>query len=577
MMKKVFVLTIFVCILSSYIFAAPPPLNLTKQASKLLYPTQMHGLVISTTGYAYALGGNSVSLGDMFNVFYAPIDSSGVVGSVWSEATAFPGPSNDPGTYPDAAYIEFSCFEANGYVYRIGGGWNVGNTNGSNNGDSLWGKIETIDSGGITSWGVLSPFPTGIGTGGLWGPATYAVINGITYVYAVSGQADDGSLTPKVFMSVADPATGALSAWTEVANIPAGMWFNAAIVAQNKLYTFGGLTTGGNLAGRHNFIYKTTINPNGTLQPWTTDSLPVEMFGIYGGAVAHSKHDVYVIGGRRNTGAGAYAQSTIWHASISPSGDIGTFTADGEIVYGSSTTGILYTPAVIYAANKQERVYLLGARCNLPFTATRNINNADFDTDGYGLSSAVFYSDVIYTLPSASGPTALSSGSTGIYTGSNGTGPYVWSSSDTTVAQVLSYGGNSAIVQALLSGSAAITVSDAYNDTDAVSLVVTGTDLLTIDPSLPVQMNPGTKDFTASGGTNTFTWTLSNATVGSINTTTGALVTFTAVSAGEVDLTVSDPGPPAQQKSVTITVIPTSAPLFKEVESRKYIRFELFE
>jgi hypothetical protein len=570
MNKKLFVIGIALCLLASSVFA----LTWTKQASKLLYPTQMHGLVISTTGYAYSLGGNSVTLGDMYNVFYAPIDASGIVGT-WAEATVFPGPTNDPGTYPLAAYIEFSCFEANGYVYRLGGGWNVGNTAGSNNGDSLWGKIES--GGNITSWGIQSPFPTGIGTGGLWGPGTYATINGTTYVYAVSGQADDGSRTPKVFMSVANPVTGALSAWTEVANIPAGMWFNAAVVAQNKLYTFGGLTTGSSGTGSHNNIYKTTINPDGTLQPWSTDTLPLTMWGIYGGAVAYSKHNVYLIGGRRNTGAGAFAQPTIYRAPISPTGDIGTFTIDGLMAIGSSTTGFYYAPAVIAAANKQERVYIIGARCNLPFTSTRNIDNPDFDTDAYGLSSAVFNSEVIYTLPSATGPSALSSMSTGIYTVSSGTAPFIWSSSDTTVAQVLSYGGNSAVVQAFLSGSAAIRVSDAYNDTDAVNLAVTGTDPLTVDPSGSLQMNPGTKDFTASGGTGNFIWSLSNDSVGYLSSTTGAMVTFTAASGGVVNLTVSDPGPPAQQKTVTITVVPTSAPLFKEIEPRKYIRFELFD
>ncbi|MCX7919253.1 MAG: hypothetical protein N3A72_06535 [bacterium] len=572
MSKKILVFTVMLCLISVSGFA----ITFTRHTTGYLpYPTQMHGLVMGPSGYAYVLGGNSVALGDMYNVFYAPVNSDGSVGP-WSQATAFPVPSNDPGTYPLAAYIEFSCFEANGYVYRIGGGWNVGNANGANNGDSLWGKIEP--GGNITSWGVRSPFPTGIGTGGLWGPATYATINGTTYVYAVSGQADDGSRTPKVFMSVVNPATGALSPWTEVANIPAGMWFNAAIAVQNKLYTFGGLTTGSSGTGSHNNIYKTTINPDGTLQPWSTDTLPLIMWGIYGGAVAYSKHDVFLIGGRRNTGSGAFAQPTIYRAPISPSGDIGTFTIDGLMAIGSSTTGYYYSPAVIATVNKQQRVYLIGGRCNLPFTSTRNTNNPDFGTDGYGLSSAVFYSEVIYTLPSASGPTALGSSSTAIYTVSNGTGPYIWTSSNPAVAQVISYGGNSAIVQALLSGSASITVADAYNDTDTVIVSVSGTDPLTLNPSIPQLMNPGgTKNFTASGGTGNFTWALSNDTVGYLSSTTGATVTFTATGSGSVDLTVSDPGPPAQQKTVTITVVPTSAPLFKEAESKRYIRFELFD
>jgi hypothetical protein len=106
----------------------------------------------------------------------------------------------------------------------------------------------------------------------------------------------------------------------------------------------------------------------------------------------------------------------------------------------------------------------------------------------------------------------------------------------------------------------------------------TGALLLNLAPIGTVNMTPGaTKDFTASGGTNNFTWTLSNSTVGSINTTHGAIVSFSALSAGTVDLTVSDPGPPTQQLTVTITVVPTSAPIFIDAKDSKEVRFEIFE
>ncbi|MCX7919250.1 MAG: hypothetical protein N3A72_06520 [bacterium] len=106
----------------------------------------------------------------------------------------------------------------------------------------------------------------------------------------------------------------------------------------------------------------------------------------------------------------------------------------------------------------------------------------------------------------------------------------------------------------------------------------TGALPLQLTPVGPIIINPGkTKDFSASGGTNNFSWSLSNSTVGSINTTAGSTVTFTAVNVGSVDLTVSDPGPPVQQKTVTINVIATSAPLFIDAIERKDARFELNE
>ncbi|MDI6783231.1 MAG: hypothetical protein QME64_03935 [bacterium] len=106
----------------------------------------------------------------------------------------------------------------------------------------------------------------------------------------------------------------------------------------------------------------------------------------------------------------------------------------------------------------------------------------------------------------------------------------------------------------------------------------TGAFPLILSPPGPITMNPGaTKDFTASGGTNNFTWSLSTDTVGFLNTTSGATVTFSALSAGSVDLTVSDPGLPLQQQTVTINVVPTTAPLYIEAAEVKTNRFEIFE
>jgi hypothetical protein len=102
---------------------------------------------------------------------------------------------------------------------------------------------------------------------------------------------------------------------------------------------------------------------------------------------------------------------------------------------------------------------------------------------------------------------------------------------------------------------------------------------LTLDPSGTVTLSKGqTKIFNATGGVAPYTWSLSTDNVGSINTTAGATVTFNADSAGTVDLTVTDSRVGAPQSIIaSITVNPTSAPLFKEAEPRRYIRFELFE
>jgi hypothetical protein len=86
-----------------------------------------------------------------------------------------------------------------------------------------------------------------------------------------------------------------------------------------------------------------------------------------------------------------------------------------------------------------------------------------------------------------------------------------------------------------------------------------------------------TQDFNASGGIGSYTWALSNDSVGGLSATTGSSVTFTASSIGEVVLTLTDAGPPEQQKTTTILILPTSAPLFIDAKENKEVRFEIFE
>jgi len=84
------------------------------------------------------------------------------------------------------------------------------------------------------------------------------------------------------------------------------------------------------------------------------------------------------------------------------------------------------------------------------------------------------------------------------------------------------------------------------------------------------------QQFTASGGTTAnYTWSLSTGAFGSINTTEGTQVTFTAATVvGTVTLTVTNG---AEQVSATINITATDAPLVKEVEevwyqnNRKYL------
>jgi hypothetical protein len=86
------------------------------------------------------------------------------------------------------------------------------------------------------------------------------------------------------------------------------------------------------------------------------------------------------------------------------------------------------------------------------------------------------------------------------------------------------------------------------------------------------------KVFSASGGLTPYTWSFSTSVsqlttaIGNIDTNTGPIVTFTAISTGAMDLFCTDNDSPASIASVRIIVIPTSAPLFPEPVSRSITR-----
>jgi hypothetical protein len=100
-----------------------------------------------------------------------------------------------------------------------------------------------------------------------------------------------------------------------------------------------------------------------------------------------------------------------------------------------------------------------------------------------------------------------------------------------------------------------------------------------LTPMGPFTVTVGqTKDFTISGGVAPYTWSLSTTGVGSLDTTAGTAVTFTGTGAGTVDVTVTDSYTPVpQQRTVSMTVMPTGAPLYIESVNHKDSRFEIFE
>ncbi|MCX7919533.1 MAG: hypothetical protein N3A72_07980 [bacterium] len=127
--------------------------------------------------------------------------------------------------------------------------------------------------------------------------------------------------------------------------------------------------------------------------------------------------------------------------------------------------------------------------------------------------------------------------------------------------------------------SGVATGEPAYADDIEVYLPPYELPQLVLSPTTTAQVSIGqTKTFIASEGTPPYYWALSTTGIGSIDTFSGATVVFTAENAGVVNLILTDSTLPTPLKqTATITVVPTSAPLFLDRDSSYYSRKELFE
>ena len=475
-MKKLTILLVLFIVLTVSALA----LNFTTQPTTLYDYTQMHGLVVAN-GYVYIVGGNVAADGDSYRIQYAPM-SNGTFGTFVGPSSMFmPPPSNDSGAYSLAAYVEFSSLAINSTIYRIGGGWNSSNPAGSNNGDSIWAKQST--DGSLGAWGKLTPFPTGNGTGGIWGAATYAVVGGNTYIYECGGQLDVSALDNRVYRSQV-AANGSLGPWSILSSslMPAATYFDACYAINTNLYVFGGLTTSSSNTGRSNAVFHATINNDGSLSAFdiNTTLLPADVT-FYGPANAKSKHVLYLIGGRQYFSSAVSLAST-YRATISPSGVLSAFTYSGPLVVNSvATVAIHYSPAAIITVNNQERILICGGRYRSPGTATSwGTDSINVMTNSGGVSNGIFLSEPVYTLPSftVTGPIILHPGQTLNLSVSNGTAPYSnWTSSNAAVGALSGISASSATFTASSTiGTTVVSVGDAYSDPATITINVTATD-----------------------------------------------------------------------------------------------------
>ncbi len=124
----------------------------------------------------------------------------------------------------------------------------------------------------------------------------------------------------------------------------------------------------------------------------------------------------------------------------------------------------------------------------------------------------------------------LAAGTTQQFTATGGTAPYTWQVADPAVASIDATG----LLTALAAGSTTVTATDANGVTGTAQVTVT---TVTVSPDTATIRVGDTLQFTATGGTAPYVWTVSDPSLASIDVSTGLL---TAIALGTVQVTVTD-------------------------------------
>jgi hypothetical protein len=267
--------------------------------------------LIVTKNRVYLIGGYNGSAYTS-TVYTAPINSDGTLGA-WSTGTAF----------PLAIGVSQAIITKN-RVYLLGGYGLSGHLN------TIYSAVINSD-GTIGTWENNGTLPVNIS-----GHQIFVTKN---RVYILGGYNNTGYLN-SVYTATLN-ADGTIGAWSTGTSLPVQVCYFKHAIIKNRVYIFGGETTGGTVLST---IYTAPINPDGTLGTWSTYSIsmpgPVKYQQIF-----VTKNTLYMIGGNSS---GSTVISTVYACVINPDGTLGTWTTVSALPTTINVSQIFATKSKVY-------------------------------------------------------------------------------------------------------------------------------------------------------------------------------------------------------------------------------------
>ena len=158
--------------------------------------------------------------------------------------------------------------------------------------------------GSLQPWSTTTPLPqvTTGHTAEIWND----------YIYVIGGW--NGASSRNTVYKAQINENGEISSWTTTASLPSNRWYHTSFVYENWIYVIGGL-------GFHdtvNTVYRASINPDGSLNPWVTLS-PLD-YGINSHESEIIGNQVLLIGGSWITQSNPYDK--VLSSSIDNKGEL---------------------------------------------------------------------------------------------------------------------------------------------------------------------------------------------------------------------------------------------------------------